>query len=817
MVSEFAKRLRWNAIDLIVSHFQERLQFGVQRELCELMRLPSLNGVRARALFTAGVTTISEVANGDPAILETALLAATPFQSRGQGIGESNHDAQMRRKCMDVWVTGRAGLSAKEAVEMLVKEARSHLEMELGVSVKWGYKDNPIDGVVGRSILKTPDRVRVKTDVGDCEKVDDASEKDLQLENGTDFKTESKPCEEMSAVAAGTSKSGEREVMSQENGGESKSETCEIKYSRLDGPTNMKSEAFHRENSAEVKTETNKLCEKMSSVSALTMLRVVRQEENSDLGVKDEVSCNLKTGNDLFHREEKHRRVERNGQATNVDSNLKYGKIEAILTSAHSGKIKENSLVKMSKNVQLQKESREDLDIVRTPKKLNLQKYDDQKRDLPRSVRKCASENDLKLPSHNIRKVEKTNHSVIKNSFGSFCIDTKDWKDISFKTLEFSNKKADVSMKTPKKEPQKSPKTSKSGTPKKPALVLSFIKGSPSTSRTVKRSLITDCPSTSDKNVKRRKIETKIEKDCFLIENEPDGAPINNVSNFNDVVLETFCDWETTKNENFSTKNKNDTYSKTALENKSVRSEYMEKLPQNIPKVNESYNDLVLDTFCDWETSKNENCLGKNSLETKIINEAKTANLNMVPETKKLEKAGNSNRHRFSTDLFECSPKPCSTPVSATRQSIILDSPDIFSQSLTFDTQLQHLCDTEDIFIADEKMSSPHKSDDLGYLSDGPVIVAEISAIDAMNTVGESFFTTGKRKASMEVVDNSDDSLGEDGGRGRKRARRAKNLFCRKRKGGNMKDTMEKSTLDASCSMVSSSRRPSDRKGLFFN
>ncbi|XP_044598608.1 DNA polymerase theta-like, partial [Cotesia glomerata] len=47
MVSQFCKKLGWNCIELLVSQFQTRLQFGVCRELLDLLRLPMLNGLRA--------------------------------------------------------------------------------------------------------------------------------------------------------------------------------------------------------------------------------------------------------------------------------------------------------------------------------------------------------------------------------------------------------------------------------------------------------------------------------------------------------------------------------------------------------------------------------------------------------------------------------------------------------------------------------------------------------------------------------------------------------------------------------------------------
>lgn len=80
MVTAFCKRLGWDNMELLFSQFQERLQFGIHRELCDLMKLDSLNGIRARALFNAGICTLSSLASANVCEVENALHKATPFQ-----------------------------------------------------------------------------------------------------------------------------------------------------------------------------------------------------------------------------------------------------------------------------------------------------------------------------------------------------------------------------------------------------------------------------------------------------------------------------------------------------------------------------------------------------------------------------------------------------------------------------------------------------------------------------------------------------------------------------------------------------------------
>jgi DNA polymerase theta len=80
MVTAFCGRLGWGNLELLLSQFQERLQFGVQRELCDLVRLSTMNGQRARILYNNGIKSVAELAASDPATVENILHGAAPFQ-----------------------------------------------------------------------------------------------------------------------------------------------------------------------------------------------------------------------------------------------------------------------------------------------------------------------------------------------------------------------------------------------------------------------------------------------------------------------------------------------------------------------------------------------------------------------------------------------------------------------------------------------------------------------------------------------------------------------------------------------------------------
>lgn len=67
-------------MELLVAQFQTRLQFGVSRDLMDLLRIPSLNGLRARSLYKEGITTIVELAVANELEVERALHKALPFE-----------------------------------------------------------------------------------------------------------------------------------------------------------------------------------------------------------------------------------------------------------------------------------------------------------------------------------------------------------------------------------------------------------------------------------------------------------------------------------------------------------------------------------------------------------------------------------------------------------------------------------------------------------------------------------------------------------------------------------------------------------------
>ncbi|KAF4098560.1 DNA polymerase theta [Onychostoma macrolepis] len=138
MVTVFCNRLGWHNLELLLSQFQSRLSFGVQRELCDLVRISLLNAQRARTLYSSGFVTVAEVARADVTELEKALRKAIPFKSSRQAVDESEVEAQERKSMRCIWVSGKKALTEREAAHQIVAEAQLLLQQDLALlGVEW--------------------------------------------------------------------------------------------------------------------------------------------------------------------------------------------------------------------------------------------------------------------------------------------------------------------------------------------------------------------------------------------------------------------------------------------------------------------------------------------------------------------------------------------------------------------------------------------------------------------------------------------------------------------------------------------------------
>lgn len=153
IVKSFCKALKWDLLALIVSQFQDRIFFGVHQDLVDLMKISVLNGKRARALFDAGYQTLVDISKTNVLSIEKCLIDSIGFDVQKRN-GETNYDAEQRNKLLMLHVTGRAGLSAREAAQTIIDEARNIVRTEMGIeNIVWSQQpQNDEDGNIGNGV-----------------------------------------------------------------------------------------------------------------------------------------------------------------------------------------------------------------------------------------------------------------------------------------------------------------------------------------------------------------------------------------------------------------------------------------------------------------------------------------------------------------------------------------------------------------------------------------------------------------------------------------------------------------------------------------
>ena len=125
MVTIFCKKLGFKNIELLISQFQTRLEFGIEQELSDLVKISLLNGYRARALYTAGFHNLVLIAAAGVEAISKALREAHPFSQKTES--SDNHKN---------WISAlRKGLTVREIAAEIVEEAKLLLEQNRTIPV----------------------------------------------------------------------------------------------------------------------------------------------------------------------------------------------------------------------------------------------------------------------------------------------------------------------------------------------------------------------------------------------------------------------------------------------------------------------------------------------------------------------------------------------------------------------------------------------------------------------------------------------------------------------------------------------------------
>ncbi|KXS16810.1 hypothetical protein M427DRAFT_144616 [Gonapodya prolifera JEL478] len=97
MITIFCERLGWSLMKLIVNQLESRLNFGIESELLDLVRIPNLKGFQARMLWRASIKTVTAAACTSPEEIFHYLWSARPFKAITKGYGDTRTEEHQRR------------------------------------------------------------------------------------------------------------------------------------------------------------------------------------------------------------------------------------------------------------------------------------------------------------------------------------------------------------------------------------------------------------------------------------------------------------------------------------------------------------------------------------------------------------------------------------------------------------------------------------------------------------------------------------------------------------------------------------------------
>lgn len=128
MVSSFCNKVGWSNFELLFRHLEARIEFGVQEDLIELMRIPTMNVRVARRLFDANIHTVREVAHSTSSKILQILESTVELQTT----------SPLRRLSSLMWIEAhKRVMTLSEIGEHVVLESRTIIEKDIGHKIDW--------------------------------------------------------------------------------------------------------------------------------------------------------------------------------------------------------------------------------------------------------------------------------------------------------------------------------------------------------------------------------------------------------------------------------------------------------------------------------------------------------------------------------------------------------------------------------------------------------------------------------------------------------------------------------------------------------
>ena len=130
MITIFCNRLGWFNLEILITQFQSRLTFGIQRELIDLIRISLLNSYRARLLYNSGFTNIKLLATAEAHQIEKIFRSTVILDTVSSAASKPELDSKTIFERKTVWNDGNFYTNWEAAVE-IINEAKMMLFKEV--------------------------------------------------------------------------------------------------------------------------------------------------------------------------------------------------------------------------------------------------------------------------------------------------------------------------------------------------------------------------------------------------------------------------------------------------------------------------------------------------------------------------------------------------------------------------------------------------------------------------------------------------------------------------------------------------------------
>nr|CAD2208053.1 unnamed protein product [Meloidogyne enterolobii] len=118
MIVSFCDRLGWVHLKTLLDDFAERLQFGIRRDLTELVRIQGIDAIRARAFHRMGIESLVSLANCPLIRVCTVLRKAVPFKINSHTEGLNLEDGEEEK---NTWLHDEPPTFERVAAKTLIE------------------------------------------------------------------------------------------------------------------------------------------------------------------------------------------------------------------------------------------------------------------------------------------------------------------------------------------------------------------------------------------------------------------------------------------------------------------------------------------------------------------------------------------------------------------------------------------------------------------------------------------------------------------------------------------------------------------------